>query len=137
MNHEFIQWCDARTADCMAQQRALSADGRGDEARFMQIRADVYGIFPAVYRAVRGNLAALQQRLTSIPAAWERSLEQAEKHGNTETAHIERIKLETVAAIRHYVHNLQEESHHDRDRSAGAVQMPGGQIEASDPQIPG
>ena len=46
MNDEFLTWCDQHTQDCMAQQRALSADGRGDEARFMQIRANVYGIFP-------------------------------------------------------------------------------------------
>ena len=113
MNNEFLNWCDARTADCMAQQRALSADGRGDEARFMQIRANVYGIFRSVYTALKGDLPTVLERLTSIPDAWEKSLEQAEKHGNAETAHIERIKLETAAAIRHYVNNLQEATTHD------------------------
>ncbi|MBQ7849078.1 MAG: hypothetical protein IJ343_05090 [Clostridia bacterium] len=113
MNYEFIHWCDARTADCMAQQRLLSADGRGDEARFMQIRANVYGICRSVYAALKGDLPTVLERLTSIPAAWEKNLEQAEKHGDTEAAHIERIKLETVAAIRHYVTNLQEATTHD------------------------
>ena len=113
MNNEFLNWCNDRTADCMAQQRALSADGRGDEARFMQIRANVYGIFPAVYKAVKGDLTALQERLTSIPAAWERNLQLAEAHGDAQTAHIERIKLETAAAIRHYVANLQEAMRND------------------------
>lgn len=113
MNNEFLNWCDTRTADCLLQQRTLSADGRGDEARFMQIRANVYGIFRAVYTAVKGNLPLLQDRLTSIPAAWEKNLQQAEAHGDAEAAHIERIKLETVAAIRHYVNNRQEAN--DRD----------------------
>lgn len=111
MHDEFLIWCDERTADCMAQQRALSADGRGDEARFMQIRANVYGIFRAVYAALKGDLPAVQARLTSIPAAWEESLWQAQSHGDIEKAHIEQIKLETAAAIRHYVTHLEAKTH--------------------------
>ena len=113
MNQTFIHWCDERTADCIAQQRALSADGRGDEARFMQIRTNVYGIFRSVYTATKGDLPTLLERLTSIPAAWEKNLLAAEAHGDSETAHIERIKLETAAAIRHYATNLQEAISHD------------------------
>lgn len=111
MHDEFLTWCDQRTGECMAQQRALSADGRGDEARFMQIRANVYGIFRSVYTAAKGDLTAVQARLTAIPAAWEESLRQAQAHGDLEKAHIEQIKLETVAAIRHYVTHLEANTH--------------------------
>lgn len=111
--NEFLNWCDEHTKDCMAQKAALSADGRGDEARFMQIRANVYGIFRSVCAALKGDLDLLAERLTSIPAAWEAALTLAEAHGETENAHIERIKLETAAAIRHYVSNLREAKEHD------------------------
>lgn len=111
--NEFIIWCDERTKDCMARKAALSADGRGDEAAFIQIRANVYGIFRTVCTAVKGDLTQLQARLTSIPAAWEAALHEAEIHGDEAKAHIERIKLETVAAIRHYVANTQEAECHE------------------------
>ena len=111
--NEFTTWCDERTKDCMARKAALSADGRGDEAAFMQIRANVYGIFRTVYTAVKGDLTQLQARLTSIPAAWEAALYEAEIHGDEAKAHIERLKLETVAAICHYVTNLQEANGHE------------------------
>lgn len=111
MQHEFLTWCDERTAYCLNQQRLLAADSRGDEARFMQIRANVYGIFRAVFTALKGDLAAVQERLTSIPATWTASLELAVQHGETEKAHIERIKLDTANEIRHYVSNLEAMSH--------------------------
>ncbi|MBQ2952139.1 MAG: hypothetical protein IJE07_01140 [Clostridia bacterium] len=111
--NNFITWCDERTRDCMASKARLHADGRDDEAAFMQIRANVYGIFRTVYTAVKGDKPQLQARLTSIPAAWETALAQAEQHGDAQRAHIERIKLEIVAAIRHYVTNAQEAKPHD------------------------
>lgn len=111
--NRFINWCDERTGECMAQKAALQADGRNDEASFMQIRANVYGIFRSVHIAMKGNLPQLLERLTSIPAAWEAALYEAELHGDAARAHIERIKLETAASIRHYVHNLPEANDHD------------------------
>lgn len=111
--NEFLTWCDERQQDCMAQRVSLHADGRSDEASFMQIRANVYGIFRSVCTALKGDLTGVAERLTSIPAAWEAALFEAELHGDDQRAHIERIKLETAAAIRHYVRNLQEASKHD------------------------
>lgn len=111
MHDEFLTWCDQRTGECMAQQQSLSADGRGDEARFMQIRANVYGIFRSVYTALKGDLSAVQVRLTAIPASWEASLRQAQEHGDIEKVHIEQIKLETVQTIRHYVTHLEANTH--------------------------
>lgn len=111
--NEFLNWCDVRQRDCMAQRASLQADGRSDEASFMQIRANVYGIFRSVCTALKGDLPQLQARLTSIPAAWEAALYEANEHGDEQRAHIERIKLETAAAIRHYLNNLQEATNHD------------------------
>lgn len=111
--NEFITWCDEHIRHCMAGKAALNTDGRSDEASFMQIRANVYGIFRSVYTAMQGDLSKLEEKLTSIPAAWETALANAQTHGDVQQAHIERIKLETAAAIRNYVHNLQEASGHD------------------------
>lgn len=111
MKNKLMNWCSERMQDCTEKQSALRRDGRVDEARFMQIRANVYNIFRQVANAVGDNPAALQNRLTDIPAAWESSLALAEKHDDAEKAHIERIKLETAQAIRHYVSNLQEAPH--------------------------
>lgn len=111
MHSKFISWCDDHASECLAQQRILAADSRKDEAAFMQIRANVYGIFRAVYTAMNGDLARVKEKLTSIPAAWEESLRRAEAHGETEKAHVERIKLETVHAIRHYIDQMEAKTH--------------------------
>ncbi len=111
MFEEFVRWSQQRMADCAARQAALAADSRGDEAAFMQIRSNVYGLFLAAGQGLRGDLTALRARLDTIPAAWEKSLAQAEAHGDETKAHIERIKLETAAAIRHFVTHLEEQNH--------------------------
>lgn len=101
MNHiEFASWSQARIDECTAQQQRLQAEGRGDEAAFMQIRANVYGIFLTVCRALNGDMDKVAHRLTVIPAAWKENLRQAEAHGDMQKAHIEHIKLEAVQEIR-------------------------------------
>ena len=97
--NEFLTWCDNRTAACHQRRQALAADQRIDEARFEQIRANVYGIFRAVYAALQNNPAALEKKLREIPAAWEDSLRQAREHNDEETAYIEQLKLDTAAEI--------------------------------------
>lgn len=110
MIEAFTRWCDEQMKDCATRQQALAADSRIDEARFMQIRSNVYGIFRAACTALKGDRAALLSRLTTIPQAWEASLMQAQQHGDEEKACIERLKLETAAAIRHYVESMEEVS---------------------------
>lgn len=112
MYEEFLKWSDNRIAECAARQAVLAADDRGDEATFMQIRANVYGIFHAACKALKGDMTALRSRLDTIPAAWEKSMLHAQQHGDVQKAHIEQIKLETAAAIRHFLINL-EADHHD------------------------
>lgn len=99
MNDLFLSWCDERIAACQARCRALRADSRGDEARFEQIRANVYGIFRTVYSTLKDKPDQLTRPLQDIPAAWEESLALAQSHGDAEKAHIERIKLDTAKEI--------------------------------------
>ncbi len=111
MFETFAKWSEERIADCEARQTALHHDGRSDEATFMQIRKNVYGIFLTAGRALKGDMAALKVRLERIPEPWEKSLAAAQAHGDMEKAHIEQIKLDTVQAIRHYFDNLEAANH--------------------------
>ncbi len=111
MYEEFIHWSSERVADCAARQAALAADGRSDEAMFMQIRRNVYNIFLTACRALKGDMAALKVRLERIPEPWSKSLSAAQAHGDVQKAHIEQIKLDTVANIRHFVSNLEAKNH--------------------------
>ncbi len=107
----FAKWSEERIADCEALQAELTRDGRQDEAAFMQIRKNVYNIFLTAGRALKGDMAALKVRLERIPEPWEKSLAAAQAHDDIQKAHIEKIKLETVASIRHYFSSLEAANH--------------------------
>ena len=96
---EFTAYLAACTESCREQIKKLSSDGREDEAVFAKIKLNVYDIFKTVFNAL-GDEEKFLGKLTEIPAAWQASLEKAEAHGDSEKAHIERIKLETVNEIR-------------------------------------
>ena len=97
--NDFLLWCNENITACQKKHRQLLADDRRDEAKFEQIRINVYGVFSAVYKTLKDQPEALEAKLQSIPAAWEASLRLAEEHGDAEKAHIERIKLETAGEI--------------------------------------
>lgn len=97
--NEFLTWCDERAAACHRRRKELSADQRTDEARFEQIRANVYGVFRAVCATLHNDPAALEKKLREIPAAWEESLRLARQHNDHEKAYIEQLKLDTAAEI--------------------------------------
>ena len=77
MNDPFLNWCSTHLEACEARRKALLADQRGDEARFEQVRSNVYGIFRTAYGALGHSRAHLLQRLSEISAPWEESLRQA------------------------------------------------------------
>lgn len=106
MKDQFMAWLAERASACEMSRAALSRDGRGDEARFEQIRYNVYDLFRttvgALHRAEKDEQAAWQrfeQQLRGIPAAWRQSHDMARSHGDAEKAHIERIKLDAAADI--------------------------------------
>ena len=108
MNDSFLTWCDQRLAACETRRASLLADQRGDEARFEQVRSNVYGIFRAVYSALGYSKALLLRRLEEISSSWVESLRQAEIHGDTDKAHIERVKLDACAEIRRFADAMEE-----------------------------
>ena len=96
----------AQIGACAAEETRLNEQERKDEAVFAKIRGNVFDIFRTVYaagvKAVGEEQAAafLREKLDTIPQNWRTALEQAEAHGETEKAHIERIKLKAVQEIR-------------------------------------
>ena len=111
MNNQITTYFEERIAACQAAAAALTADNRADEAVFEKIRLNVFDIFRTVYNAgekVSGGDGAkqldfLRNRLEGIPSSWQKALEAALVHGNSEKAHIEQIKLEAVEEIRRKV----------------------------------
>lgn len=98
-------------ADRIAQQKILAqeltSDDRADEAVFAKVQMNVYDIFNTIFSvAVKTSGQDDQKivqffltRIQQIPQSWHTALANAEKHGETEKAHIERIKLDVVAEI--------------------------------------
>lgn len=98
-------------ADRIGQHRKmvqeLTSDGRADEAVFAKVQMNVYDIFNTIFSvAVKTSGQDDQKivqffllRIQQIPQSWRTALANAEQHGETEKAHIERIKLDVVAEI--------------------------------------
>ena len=90
------------------RSRALAAEGRGDEARFAQIRGNVFGIFQAVLAAAEqacggaeaGARAVGLEGAGPVPERWMAAWEAASARGDGEAMHIERLKLDTAGEIR-------------------------------------
>lgn len=97
------QYLTSQVSACQRRCAELQADQREDEAVFEKIRCNVFDIFRTVLTAAEKQPdppAFFRSRLDQIPASWEKALEQAEKHGDAEKAHIESVKLEAVRQIR-------------------------------------
>ena len=99
-------------ADRIAQYKKLAqeltSDDRADEAVFAKVQMNVYDIFNTIFSvAVKTSGQDDQKvvqffltRIQQIPQSWHTDLANAEQHGDTEKAHIERIKLDVVAEIK-------------------------------------
>lgn len=98
-------------ADRIGQHRKLvqelTSDDRADEAVFAKVQMNVYDIFNTIFSvAVKTSGQDDQKvvqffllRIQQIPQSWHTALANAEQHGETEKAHIERFKLDVVAEI--------------------------------------
>jgi len=102
---------------CNEQRKKLLNDDRNDEATFEKIKANIYEIFQKMLslairksgeneRAIR---AFFLEKLEQIPATWTVSYEKAVMHGDTETMHIEKIKLDVVQEIKVACSSIWEE----------------------------
>lgn len=96
-----------RIVQCKKLAQELASDDRADEAVFAKVQMNVYDIFNTIFSvAVKTSGQDDQKvvqffltRIQQIPQSWHTALANAEQHGETEKAHIERIKLDVVAEI--------------------------------------
>ena len=104
------QYLAAQLQQHRAEAASLTADGRGDEAVFAKIRANVCEIFSAVWNAApsEGKQDFFLTKIAQIPQNWRVAKQQAEANGVYEKAHIESVKLDTAAALEAGVRALWE-----------------------------
>ena len=110
LNERTQQYLTAQLQQHRAEAASLSADGRGDEAVFARIRANVCEIFSSVWNAapVDGKQEFFLTKIAQIPQNWRTAKQQAEANGPYEKAHIESLKLDTAAALEAGVRTIWE-----------------------------
>lgn len=116
MKDLLMNWLSRRAEECEERRTSLAAEGRTDESTFERIRYNVYDLFrttvAALHRAESDEAAAwrlFERRLEDIPAAWRKSCDQAELHGDEKKAHVERIKIDAAEDIRRFYAKLRGE----------------------------
>lgn len=114
--NETVRFFADRMENCRSIAQQLRSDDREDEAVFAKIQRNVYDIFSTIFsvavktagqddeKVVQFFLTRIQQ----IPQSWHTALANAEKHGETENAHIEQIKLDAVAEIQNEFERIWE-----------------------------
>lgn len=97
-----------RIVQCRKNAQELALDDRADEAVFAKVQLNIYDIFNTVFSVAAQTSGQDDQKLVQffllrihqIPQSWHIAQASAAQHGETEKAHIERIKLEAVAEIK-------------------------------------
>ena len=102
------EYLEERISACKERGLELSAQGRGDEAAFEKVRANVYDIFRTVLEAALrigdGDAGAVQRfflmKAEQIPSSWKAAQERAALHDDEERLMVEGLKLDTAREIR-------------------------------------
>lgn len=102
------EYLKERISACKERGLKLSAQGRGDEAAFEKVRANVYDIFRTVLEAALrigdGDAGAVQRfflmKAEQIPSSWKAAQERAALHDDVERLMIEGLKLDTAQEVR-------------------------------------
>lgn len=102
------EYLEERISACKERGLELSAQGRGDEAAFEKVRANVYDIFRTVLEAALrigdGDAGAVQRfflmKAEQIPSSWKAAQERAALHDDVERLMIEGLKLDTAQEVR-------------------------------------
>ena len=100
-------WFESRIAHFRQLAQALNADDRADEAVFAKVQMNVYDIFSTIFSVALKTCGQSDEKVVQffmakvaqIPQNWHASLAEAEKHADSEKAHIERIKLEALEDV--------------------------------------
>lgn len=106
--NQLMNYFSEQITACTSESAALRADSREDEAVFQKIRLNVFDIFRTVAAAGcrlcgedNGKLREyLLEKLEQISGNWKTAYDAAVQHGDSQKAHIERLKLDTASEIR-------------------------------------
>lgn len=98
---------DKEITTCCSAIEQLNTDERNDDATFIKVKKNVLDIFRVIMSVGIKKFDSdeekvsefLKERLTQIPNNWRSSFYKASINGKVQTAHLEKIKLETVAEI--------------------------------------
>lgn len=101
---QFIQCLEADKESSLLQAEILTKTDRKDEADMAKICANIFDIMIAAAHAAEKQLpqsaiSFIEEKMETIPKAWQESMSAAEKHNDHQKAAIERIKLQTIAEI--------------------------------------
>lgn len=115
---KFERYLDEQIAACKRRSKLLAEDDRIDEGNFEKIRANVYEIFKTVLSAAEkvcgkddsAKRRFFLQKTEQIPAGWAASYDMAERNGDIEKMHIERIKLDIIQEIQNMCMQIWEET---------------------------
>lgn len=110
---QFIQCLEADKESCLLKAEALTENDRKDEADMAKICANIFGIMIAVAHAAekqspQSAISFIEEKMETIPKAWQESLLAAEKYNDHLKAAIERVKLRTIGEISEKFTNILE-----------------------------
>ena len=102
------RYFEEKLAGCGQRDRERSADGRGAEAVFEEVRGNIYDVMrtwlAVAARINPGNADAVKdffiQRAEQIPASWAAAFDKAKEHGDTVRMQTEQVKLDVVREVR-------------------------------------
>lgn len=107
ITNAFLQYLEEEKSNTLKEADKLYQDERGDEGKFLKVRANMYDIFKALYNAAKGqakgNIEVCREQFFAkadlISQNWRKSLELAKQHDETEKIVTEEMKLKTAEEI--------------------------------------
>lgn len=97
----------AQQKECAHKAAQYKAESRDDEANFMRVRNNVYGIFQSLFTAHKGIISETILAFEKILTIWTEKRQTALAHQDHAAATIEDIKLDTAHQIQKAVRSIE------------------------------
>lgn len=113
----YLDYLDASADKLQAEARALQAVSRADEANFVKIRINIFGVCKTVYETLQRATEPAQfeqaylAKLRQLSDSWQAAYDKAKMHDDAEKLLIEEIKLKTLQKIKLQYLELRRKGH--------------------------
>lgn len=103
---KFLNYLSNQYEELVKQEQVLKADERKDEANHVRIQMNIYQIFQTIFQVTvkkskeEDQVKDFLAQLTRIPESWEKALNNAKQHQDTEREFIETLKFQMRDQIR-------------------------------------